>query len=151
MPAQAPESGHDATIGDNWGGQGPWRPHLVMTGGDNPLFFKGLPVRWADADHQQYPDVSKMVGSEYRVGPGPTTAQGAQYGLRFASALNTALLKLRRPHTTVTIAVPRPTAGDIPNQQPAALMRTRGMITPVPAARPVHWNAVGGGTSDGSE
>lgn len=139
-----------AVIGPDWGGSGFTRPTLVASGPANPLFFHGMPVRWADADVQQYPNVDDRLPSQYGVAPGRTTFQGALFGLRFASAMNTALLKLRKPLSGVTIAVPRPTAGDIPNQQPAFLQRTRGMVTPFPAARPINWNEVGGGIGDGA-
>ena len=73
-------------------------------------------------------------------------AQGHQIGLRFASALNTKLLKIRKPRAGVTIAVPRPTADQIPDQRSAFLNRTRGLVTPFPTQAAQRWEAVGGGT-----
>jgi len=86
------------------GGAGFTRPTLVQQGRLNPLFFEGLPVRWADADVQQYPVYSDRLGSEYRVGPNNSKGQGSLFGLRFASALNTRLLKLVKPRSGVTSA-----------------------------------------------
>lgn len=134
----------------NLEGEGIRKPTTVSAGRQNPLFFFGLPVRWADFDEVQIPNISDRLGGETsaagRVDPSGATAQGSRIGVRFASALNTNLLKLRKPRTGITIAVPRPTADQIPDQRSAFLMRTRGMATPFPEARPQRWDAVGGGT-----
>lgn len=119
------------------------RPTYVQRGTDNPLYFLGLPVRWANADIQQWPIFSEKAGSRLNVGPSPSQAQGSLFGLRFASALNTRLLKLMKPRSGVTIAVPRPTADQIPDQRSAFLSRTRGMTTPFPSARPQRWDSIG--------
>lgn len=150
MDGGTPFGGH-GKFGGDLGGSGIAHPTTVSTGTQNPLFFLGLPVRWADYDAVRIPNISEKMGGETtyagQAGPSGSTAQGSMIGVRFASALNTHTLKLRKPRAGVTVAVPRPTANDVPDQRSAFLQRTRGFVTQFPTQAPQRWDAVGGGTA----
>ena len=129
-------------------GRGIFHPTTVSQGRQNPLFFRGLSVRWADVDVIKMPDITRIIGDNSwagLVGPSGAESQGSVIGLQFASGLNSKLLKLRKPKTGATVAVPHPTADQIPDQRPAILFGPRGYVTDYPEPRPNRWDVVGGG------
>ena len=121
------------------------RPTLTAPGGEFRLFFAGLPVEWADEDAIRVPVTRGGFGpGDYQLGQ---ANQGSTIGLRFASALNTRLLRLRRPRVGVTLAEPALVGRRIPGQATAFGLSARGMVTPSPGAPVTRWEAIGGGTA----